>query len=150
MDTSSLIDEILEKFHMKHRNDLNMLIPLSEKVESVHAEHPEAPKGLCDFLKSLSLELENHMQKEEQILFPMIKAGNGSMAHGPINVMMHEHEDHIQNLEKLKSLAKNYVLPEGACNSWVTLYKGVQTLELEIAEHIKTENEKLFPNALNG
>ena len=150
MDLAKMIDEILENYHQKHRDDLEVLIPLSKKVEEVHADHAEVPAGLGEFLEKLSFELENHMQKEEQILFPMIKGGRGNMAQGPIQVMMHEHVDHEDNLGKMKALAKNYELPEGACGSWSALYKGVQTLEQEITKHIEIENEQLFPQALNG
>ena len=34
MEAEQLIDLILEKFHKKHREDLEMLIPLARKVES--------------------------------------------------------------------------------------------------------------------
>lgn len=149
MVLANIVDEILERFHKKHREDLQMLIPLAKKVESVHADRNDCPKGLGDFLELLLFELDSHMQKEEQILFPMIKAGQGAMADGPIQVMMHEHIEHGENLAKLKQLAKNYVLPEDACGSWKALYNGVATLEREIKEHIATENNVLFPKALN-
>lgn len=150
MALDQMIDEILDRFHKKHREDLQALIPLAKKVESVHADRDESPQGLGAFLEKLSSELESHMQKEEQILFPMIKNGQGAMAHGPINVMMHEHVDHGENLARLRKLAKNFELPEDACGSWVALYQGVSTLEREIMEHIATENNLLFPKALNG
>lgn len=150
MELGQIVDEILEKFHKKHREDLEILIPLAKKVESVHTDREESPQGLGEFLEKLLFELESHMQKEEQILFPMIKSGQGSMAHGPVNVMMSEHVGHGENLAKLKVLAKNYKLPEDACGSWVALYQGVSNLEREIMEHIATENNILFPKALNG
>lgn len=150
MSLEEMIDEILESFHKKHRSDLEALIPLAKKVETVHSDREESPQGLAQFLENLLFELESHMQKEEQILFPMIKSGRGAMAHGPINVMMHEHVGHGENLTRLREFAKNYELPEGACGSWTTLYQGVETLEREIMEHIATENNLLFPKALNG
>lgn len=150
MPLDQMVDEILEVFHKKHREDLESLIPLAKKVESVHSDKEESPQGLGEFLEKLRFELESHMQKEEQILFPMIKSGQGTMAHGPINVMMHEHVEHGENLARLRELARNYELPEDACESWVALYQGVSTLEREIMEHIATENNLLFPKALNG
>ena len=90
------------------------------------------------------------MQKEEQILFPLIKAGQGAMAYGPIHVMMHEHVEHEDNLARLKVVAKNFELPADACASWSALYQGIANLEREIMEHIATENNILFPRALNG
>jgi len=149
MEPAKMIDEILERFHKKHREDLGVLIPLAQKVESVHADKEESPQGLGAFLEKLLFELESHMQKEEQILFPMIKSGQGTMANGPISVMMEEHVRHVENLNRLKELSKNYKLPEGACGSWTALYAGVENLEREIREHIDTENNFLFSNALN-
>lgn len=149
-ELDELIDNILERFHNTHREDLQFLIPLADKVESVHADTDNAPKGLASFLRSMLSELENHMQKEEQILFPMIKNGQGAMAQGPIHVMQHEHVDHQENLDKLKETAHGYVLPEGACGSWTTLYQRVEKLENDLRQHIQIENEILFPKALNG
>jgi regulator of cell morphogenesis and NO signaling len=150
MSLNQLIDEILEKYHQKHRDDLKVLIPLAKKVESVHGDHKDVPKGLGDFLEHISHELENHMQKEEQILFPMIKKGQGPMAQGPIQVMMHEHVGHEESLVKMKAFAHNYILPDDACGSWTALYRGVETLEKELKEHIATENNILFPQSING
>lgn len=148
MEPEEMVDQILERFHKKHREDLNSLIPLAKKVESVHAESEDCPKGLGDFLQHLLSDLESHMQKEEQMLFPMIKAGRGSAAQMPIQVMMHEHIGHGENLEKLKSVAREYKLPEGACGSWTALYEGVSNLDREIREHIATENNLLFKKVL--
>lgn len=150
MKLEKLINSILDKFHTKHRKDFDILIPLAQKVESVHGDHPQCPVGLSQFLEDLRLELENHMLKEEQILFPMIKRGQGGSASGPISVMLYEHEEHEKNLIKLKRLAKNYILPEESCSSWRALYQGVETLEYEIREHIEVENNELFPQVLNA
>lgn len=149
LNLADLVDFILNRFHEKHREDLKVLIPLAQKVESVHSDHPLCPKGLSDFLQNLSVELENHMQKEEQILFPMIKNGQGQMMGGPVNVMMHEHVEHGENLKILNKLAHHFVLPEDACGSWNFLYKVLQHLDLDIREHISIENYLLFPKALN-
>ena len=149
MPLGTLVDEILEKFHKKHREDLEYLIPLAKKVESVHSDKPECPTGLSDFLMKLQFELESHMQKEEKILFPLIKSGQGSVAQGPISVMTHEHVSHGENLLALRKLAHNFEIPDDACGSWNALYQGAQTLERELMEHIGTENNILFPKALS-
>ncbi len=150
LELEQMIDKILERFHHKHRQDLTILIPLARKVESAHMDNKYSPQGLAFFLEKLLFELESHMKKEEQILFPLIKSGQGQMSLGPINMMIYEHVGHGENLAQLKALAKNYKLPENACESWVTLYQGVSTLEREIMEHIAIENNVLFPKALNG
>lgn len=145
-----VVDLIIENFHQKHREDLKILIPLAKRVERVHGSRSDAPTGVGNFLEELAMELESHMQKEEQILFPMIKSGNGAMAGAPIRVMMLEHENHGNNLEKLRKIAHDYQKPEDACSSWRTLYEGLEVLEREVMEHVSIENNILFPKALSS
>ncbi len=61
-------------------NQLPELILQATKVERVHADKPNVPKGLTKYLTMLHQELSSHMMKEEQILFPMIKQGMGARA----------------------------------------------------------------------
>jgi regulator of cell morphogenesis and NO signaling len=143
--TGQLVAYILERFHKGHRRDLPGLIVLARKVEGVHGAHPEAPKGLADFLDEVAESLEEHMQKEEQILFPLIERGGHPMISHPIAVMRHEHEDHGINLDKLAALTNNFQAPAGACGSWRGLYEGLAELSAEVREHIRTENDILFP-----
>jgi regulator of cell morphogenesis and NO signaling len=94
--------------------------------------------------------MESHMQKEEQILFPMIRAGRGRMALMPVQVMEQEHRDHGENLALMRKLASDFVAPEEACNTWRALYLGLAELESELMAHISLENHVLFPRALRS
>jgi regulator of cell morphogenesis and NO signaling len=145
-----LIAHVLERFHAAHRAELPRLLAMARKVEAVHAEKAECPRGLHAHLEHVAEELESHMQKEEQILFPLILSGRGRMAAAPIQVMEEEHVDHGRNLERLRALAHEYALPEDACGTWRALYLGLQELELELMQHIHLENHLLFPRALRN
>ena len=79
-DSPALIDHILDRFHATHREELAWLIPMAQKVETVHGDHEEAPLGLTAALIALADDLESHMQKEEQVLFPMIRGGGHPQA----------------------------------------------------------------------
>lgn len=144
MPLPELIDYILENFHQVHRTELPELLRLANKVERVHADKPDCPHGLSDHLLQMAQELEQHMQKEENILFPMIKRGTGSMVLGPISVMRHEHDDHGAALRELERLTNNMHPPMGACNTWRALYLGLQKLHNDLMEHIHLENNLLF------
>ncbi|MDO8343129.1 MAG: iron-sulfur cluster repair protein YtfE [Cellvibrio sp.] len=144
MPLPGLIDFILENFHQVHRAELPELVRLATKVERVHIDKPDCPHGLSDHLLHMAQELEMHMQKEEQILFPMIKRGTGSMVLGPISVMRHEHDDDSMALRELERLTNNMQPPLGACNSWCALYLGLQKLRNDLMEHIHLENNLLF------
>lgn len=144
LDTKALIEHILTRFHDVHREQLPELIRLSRRVERVHGDHPKCPAGLSAHLEQMQDELEMHMQKEEQILFPMIARGVAGMAKAPVQVMRHEHDDHGAALDRMLDLAHSLTLPDGACNTWQALYRGLETLKNDLMEHIHLENNVLF------
>ena len=90
-------------------------------------------------------ELESHMQKEEQVLFPMIRAG--LLPAPPIGMMRSEHDQHGMALARMVDLAHGLVQPSGACNTWRALLGGLQTLRVDLMQHIHLENNILFPKA---
>lgn len=140
--TKDMIAYILERFHERHRQQLPDLIMLAAKVERVHNESNDCPHGLSSLLRVVKSDLENHMQKEEQILFPML--AGGMYPGGPISVMQSEHDDHLQTIADIMRITQNLKLPEGACGSWSRLYSGLQELMDDLMEHITLENYFLF------
>lgn len=147
---SEIIDYILPRYHQRHREQLAELVLMAEKVERVHGDKPTCPRGLAKQLNLIRVDLENHMMKEEQILFPLIKQGMGQQAVGPISVMEHEHDEAGEQLEVVKFLTNNVTPPEGACNTWQALYNSINTFISDLMEHIHLENNLLFPRALSG
>lgn len=145
-----LIAHIIERYHVRHREQLPELIHLAEKVERVHARHCDVPVGLAAHLTEMLQELETHMQKEECILFPMIMRGQGAMAAAPISVMESEHVLHGEALEKMVILAHQLHLPTDACGSWRALYLGVGELRDDLMEHIHLENNILFKQQVSS
>ena len=146
----ALIDHLLQHYHESHRAEVPRLLEMARKVESVHADKEACPRGLADHIARMLPELEDHMQKEEQVLFPLIRAGRGRMATMPVQVMEEEHRAHGENLARLRALAGDYRPPEEACGTWRALYLGLAELESELMHHIHLENNVLFPRALRG
>jgi regulator of cell morphogenesis and NO signaling len=139
-----LIDHILRRYHEVHREQLPELIRLARRVEQVHCERPDSPAGLAEHLTEMQQELESHMQKEEQLLFPILRSGSGAMPLGPISVMRMEHEQHGEALQRLAMLTHDITLPRDACNTWRALYLGLRTLRDDLMDHIHLENNILF------
>ena len=80
-----LIDHILSRYHDVHREQLPELIRMARRVEAVHRDNPQVPTGLAVLLETAQEELLSHMQKEETILFPMLKAGGNVVCrHCPV------------------------------------------------------------------
>lgn len=145
-----LVDFIVSRYHASLRRDLPDLIRLAARVEQVHGEKPSCPRGLTRHLEETMAAVESHLSKEEQVLFPLIRAGRGPMALMPVKVMMQEHEDHGESLRRTRELTADLNPPPEACTTWRALYAGLTRLEAELMEHIHLENYVLFPRALDG
>ena len=146
-----LIDHILSAYHVPLWEELPRLEAMARKVLSVHGDkQPEMLRGIVEVYAGLKAELDQHMKKEEQILFPMIKAGQGTMAGPPVDCMHQEHETAGEALRRLRLLTNNYEVPEGACNTWRALWHGLAALEQDLHQHIHLENNILFPRARAG
>ncbi len=146
----ALIEHLLVRYHEPHRAELPRLLAMARKVEEVHGEKASCPQGLASHLEKMEEELELHMQKEERVLFPLIRAGRGRMAVMPVHVLEQEHRDHGENLTRLRELSHDFGPPEEACGTWRALYLGLAELESELMQHIHLENNALFPRALRS
>jgi regulator of cell morphogenesis and NO signaling len=148
--TEALIALIEDRYHAVHRRELPELIRLGRRVEAVHKAHPAVPSGLADLLTTMADELEEHMQKEEQVLFPLMRRGGHPMIAQPIAVMLAEHDDHGVHLRALEALTDDFTAPAEACPTWRALYVGLRKFTDDLMEHILTENTLLFPRFLPG
>lgn len=146
VDKATLIEHILARYHHVHRQQLSELVRLAARVETVHGDHELCPNGLADHLANMQHELEEHMQKEENILFPML-ASNNPMAAGPISVMMSDHEHHKTDIAHIYALSNELSLHPQACNTWRALYLGLEEFICDINMHIHLENTILFAPA---
>lgn len=140
------VDHVLSRFHDTHRAQIERILPLLDKVSSVHAD--TFPAELVLVVQHLGDELQMHMQKEERVLFPMIKQGMGRNAAMPVRVMMMEHDDHSATIEQVLSLTDNLTPPAQACGSWQRLYAELRELVDDLQQHIQLENHILFPRTL--
>lgn len=139
-----LITHLLTRYHATHRAELAFLIPLAQKVERVHGDHPSAPTGLAETLITLQDDLESHMMKEEQVLFPMMQRGSQTISH-PIMQMRDEHNHEARHLQAIEHITHGFSLPPGACGSWTALYTGLRKFTDDLIVHMRIENTILFP-----
>ena len=143
-----LADYIVQRYHESLRRDVPPLLEAARKVERVHAGKPGVPVGLADALTRTWAELVAHMQKEEQVLFPMLRRGaRGEAVYMPVRAMEHEHDAHGEALAHLRQLTGDHVAPPHACATWRALYDGLVHFEAELMEHVALENNVLFLRA---
>ena len=143
--TNALIEHILARYHETHRSELPELLRLAARVEERHVGHAQVPAGLHAALQELAGALDEHMAKEEQILFPRMLHGGHPMINAPISVMRGEHDEHGERLARIEALTQGLQLPDDACPTWRALYSGLRKLIDDVHEHVHLENNVLFP-----
>lgn len=157
MGMSELADHIVEKHHGYLRRELPRLSAMLEKVIAVHGERHADLRECGAVFAGLRREMEDHMLKEEQVLFPMIRQLELSKirpsfqcgsVENPIRAMEHEHEDAGQSLATLRRLTHGYVPPVDACTTYRVLLDGLAELERDMHLHVHKENSVLFPRAI--
>ena len=148
-DPRELVEHILGVHHGFLRRELPRIDGLIAKVVSAHGgKHLELAEVQAIF-RDVREELQSHMAKEENVLFPAIvdrAAGlwRGSFD-GPIGVMEHEHALVGRALESLRALTGDYAPPADACNTYRAMLDGLAELDRDLRQHIHEENNILFP-----
>ncbi|MFA7231005.1 MAG: iron-sulfur cluster repair di-iron protein [Victivallaceae bacterium] len=157
-----LIDHIIVKHHNFTKEQLLRLDGLLARVQKAHgAHHADMLSSLRRLYDALRFELDPHLLKEEQILFPAIKGIDdfmsgtgerpvihcGSIAN-PIQQMEYEHNSAGTTLADMRQTTDNYRLPSDACQTFAALYDGLKALEADLHEHIHLENNILFPKSV--
>ena len=144
-DAAELTRYIETRYHARHRQQLPDLAALAEKVETVHSGAKGLPAGLSGILRRMIGEMEVHMKKEELILFPAIRKGGAPGIENPIAVMRADHDDHDREVAEMRRLTHDLTLPAGACRTWTALYTGLAEFIDDLSEHMRLENDVLFP-----
>lgn len=154
-----LADHLETTHHAYLREVLPRLVALADKVAGVHdANHPELP-DVAALVRELKADLEPHLLKEEQVLFPMIRElatattapsfHCGTLAN-PISVMTSEHDNVGALLTQLRNITDGYQVPPDGCASYRALYDGLAELEADTHVHVHKENNLLFPAVIDA
>jgi regulator of cell morphogenesis and NO signaling len=157
MAPTELVDHIEATHHEYLHDELPRLEALATKVAGVHAvRHPELTR-VADLVSALRADLEPHLTKEEQVLFPMIRQLDasptapefhcGTLAN-PIRMMLIEHDRAGDILAELRTTTNGLVVPADGCASYRALYAGLTELEADTHLHVHKENNVLFPAVL--
>jgi regulator of cell morphogenesis and NO signaling len=144
-DAAALTRHIETRYHARHRQQLSRLVRLAEMIEDLHEPDRDVPEGLTAILRRMIGEMEVHMKKEELLVFPLIRKGGGAQLAERIAAMRADHDDHDRDLAAIRRLTGDLTLPEGACTPWATLYEGLADFIADLTEHIRLENDVLFP-----
>jgi regulator of cell morphogenesis and NO signaling len=152
-DAPFLVDYIIHVHHRYIRETAPILENLTMKVAGRHgAQHPELiplAKGIRDLLYHLLV----HLDKEENILFPIIRQLSSHpekslSVSAPIRILEKEHQEAGDELKHFRKLSQDYILPPDACGSYSYLFNKMKEFEDDLFQHIHLENNILFPKVL--
>lgn len=160
MELDHLVEHIIHKHHAFVKSILPVLQQHTQKVADVHGEnHPEVIEVAALF-HELKIEFDQHMFKEEQVLFPYIKklvhAKNENDHHSfpkihfvanPISVMEEEHEYAGNIMAKIHRLTNGFTPPASACTTYRLTYHELHEFEKDLHQHVHLENNILFPKS---
>ena len=154
-DLGFLSDYIVNTHHKYVITTLPELVFYTKKIASVHgAHHPELIE-VADLFATINAELLQHLQKEEEVLFPAVKEAlrnNSRKAKtkiaSEISRMSLEHEFAGGAMDKINVLTSKYQVPADGCNTYHVTFGLLQQFEDDLHNHVHLENNILYPKAL--
>lgn len=154
---TDLMDYIVNKHHSFMREQMPITAQLLNKILKVHyIDNGELLSKLNKLFNSLKTEIEEHLIKEEELLFPLIKEyekkPSKKTLEKALKVMAEiesEHDNAGDILKEMRRLTKGYIVPETGCSSFERTYKNIQSIESDLFKHIHLENNILFKRLEN-
>lgn len=145
---AALIDHIVRRYHDVHRDAFPEAIAMARRVEATHGDHPRCPRGLADHLAVMADHLLSHQHREEAVLFPLMLSRDPPTVRIPVARMAEEHRDIDEQMLRIAVLTTDFSPPDDACATWRALYRACHGLARDLREHVRLENEILFPSFL--
>lgn len=160
MTAEQLISHIVTTHHFYVKSTMPVIQGQLQKLVSKHGDKYPYMNRVLHLFTAVKNEMDLHMVKEEQVLFPRIKevadlsAVNkeknypASYISGPIGVMEAEHDHAGQALFEIRDLTNQYTPPADACTTHRVCLDALKAFETDLHQHVHLENNILFPKAL--
>lgn len=154
-DIDFLADYIVNTHHKYVLKTLPDLLFYTQKIADVHGENHNELNEVARLFSEINSELLQHLEQEEQTLFPAIKEAlksNSSLAKqtiaSEISRMTGDHEFAGGAMDKINEITHGYKVPDDGCNTYRVAFKLLEEFEDDLHTHVHLENNILFPKAL--
>lgn len=154
-----VIDFIVDKHHSYVRNTLQKIINHSANGDLKN--RVDQPDELNNLIEDLSRDMHNHMEKEERILFPLIKYlvetekfgekpknRNYGTVKNPIRQMISDHEIASELIKKIKNVLIKTESEKTTNERIFFVSRLISEFETDLEKHIHLENDILFPRSI--
>ena len=153
-----LIHHIVSTHHAYIREVLPTITQHLAKLVHVHGARHHELSHISNSFDTLGGELQQHMLKEEHVLFPYIRelsAANGwrnacpfGTVQNPIRMMEREHQAAGDELQVIRELTGGYTPPTDGCTTYRVCFAELAHFERDLHRHVHLENNVLFPKAV--
>lgn len=165
MFEDSSLREVIAHIISWHHEYLKLELPrLRARLNKMASRHGERDCHLLERLHAVFCELQadidDHLHKEEMILFPFIERYESAAERGipappppfgtvanPIRVMESEHTRVHELLAQMREITRDYVPGSYACANYMAVFRSLEELETDLKEHIRVENDVLHRRA---
>lgn len=165
LDENISLRDLIQHINARHHEYLKLELPrLRARLDRMAERHPDRDDALLPRLREVFVgiqsDLELHLHKEEDILFPSIARMERAVKNGdplppspfgsvrnPINMMEHEHATLQEMLKSMRAITRDYVAPDYACANFRAVFNTLKELEADLHEHIRVENDILHRRA---
>ena len=152
MPYSDFIDYVVNTHHAYLHTALPKISDLVTKILRVHGSHHPELARVYKLFHTLKMDLDQHLIKEEEILFPMIEeydenptADQLAKIVAVIEELESEHVDAGDIIKELQTVTNDYAVPADGCSTYRATYEKLHEMEGDLFEHIHLENNILFP-----
>lgn len=163
-DVEPPIDLLCERIVARHHAYLRHALPLIEQDLAGMVDDDRAAGPLAEtraVVADLVQLLQGHLSKEENVLFPALVALAQAEREGrqrpplpfptvlhPIRMMETEHARIESLMARLRELTHEFVVRHEPTSAWRRYLTQLAQLDADLHEHHRTEDEELFPRAL--
>ena len=150
--TMELIDFILNTHHVFMKKELPEIADMLFLVLKVHfASNGESLLKIHKLFGTLRTEIEEHLIKEEENLFPLIQDYTATNNPDKLRLIEqyiadteNEHETAGAIIHQIEEITNNYTPPPEACTTYELVYKKMDLMFKDLFNHIHLENNVLF------
>ena len=146
-----LIDFYIMPHHVFTKQILPEISELAGTILRVHGANHKELFMIHKLIRNLEADLEQHLIKEETMLFPAMKDYAKGLDKAKLEYVKEqiaeteeEHDTAGSILKELRNITHEYSVPEDGCATYELTFELLQRLENDLFEHIHLENNILF------
>lgn len=152
------LSEAMDRLEREHdaviREGVPRLEALARRALAQQARaHDRVLSVIVIELATLRADLEAHVAKEEEMLFPVVRSlvgGETPLLRQGDELLLdltHEHENAADILARIRRLTGNFAVPDDAGEAFRRLYEALEQFETDLGRHFELETEFLLPGA---